>query len=214
MEKSTTGMYLSGHPLAEYSQEIEKNGFTKIGDILSIDKFSDSYKDGDYVNVFSIVTSVQIKTTKNNATMAFVMLEDMYGSIEMLVFPKILEKFSALLMEDHILKISAKLSIREDEEPKLICEKISPIDDNTDGYEQTKSKKPGLYIKILSKESPACEKVSLLLSIFSGRVPVYIFVQNTGNLLLAPRTMWIDLNETLIRELKNQLGDENIVVKQ
>ncbi|MDR1253683.1 MAG: DNA polymerase III subunit alpha [Oscillospiraceae bacterium] len=214
MEKSTTGMYLSGHPLAEYSVEIEKNGFTKIGDILSIDKFSDSYKDGDYVNVFSIVTSVQIKTTKNSATMAFVMLEDMYGSIEMLVFPKILEKFSSLLMEDHILKISAKLSIREDEEPKLICEKISPVDGNINEHAQTKSKKPGLYIKISSKEFPECEKVNLLLSIFSGKVPVYIFVQDTEKLLLAPQKMWIDLNEVLIKELKIQLGDKNVVVKQ
>lgn len=223
MEKDITGLYLSGHPLSEFSEIIDSYNYAKIGDILSISKEEYSkYKDGDRIKILAIVSDVKLKTSKNNNTFAFVNIEDMYGTMEMMVFGSVLEKSSFLLMPGNIIEIHARVSVREDEEPKLICDEIlSPpkpgenVDNSENVLKREKAtKNMGLYIKVKNKNSFEYERAILLLSIFNGNTPVYIFLEDDKKLVMAPRKLWVDLNNILILELKNKIGDKNVAIKK
>ncbi len=219
MEKEITGLYMSGHPLAEYSELIKNQNYAKIGDIISISKGEEAkYKDGDKIKILAIISDVKLKTSKNNNTFAYVNIEDMYGSMEMMVFGSVLEKSSFLLMNGNIVEIHARISVREDEEPKLICDEIIPpaqINENKIDSERKKVvKNSGLYIKVKNKESFEYDRAMLLLSIFEGNTPVYIFFEENKKLVLAPRRLWISKNDVLIEELKRKIGDKNVVLKE
>lgn len=219
MEKEITGLYMSGHPLSEYSDLIRNQNYAKIGDIISISKVEEAkYKDGDKIKILAIISDVKLKTSKNNNAFAYVNIEDMYGSMEMMVFGSVLEKSSFLLMDGNIVEIHARISIREDEEPKLICDEIIPpaqINENKIDSERKKEvKNSGLYIKVKNKESFEYDRAMLLLSIFEGNTPVYIFFEENKKLVLAPRRLWISKNDVLIEELKRKIGDKNVVLKE
>lgn len=129
MEKEMAGMYLSGHPMAQYQKAAQAIGAVPISRILECAHIDENeadapYHDGDRVTVLAIVESVKTKITKNNQTMAFVTLEDMYGAIEMLVFPKSLETYASLLQEGRVLEVVGKLSLREEEDAKLLCDYV------------------------------------------------------------------------------------------
>ena len=219
MEKEITGLYMSGHPLAEFTDLIKNQNYAKIGDIISISKVEEAkYKDGDKIKILAIISDVKLKTSKNNNTFAYVNIEDMYGSMEMMVFGSVLEKSSFLLMEGNIVEIHSRISVREDEEPKLICDEIIPpakINRNKiNSNEEKVSKNAGLYIKVKKKESFEYERAMLLLSIFEGTTPVYIFFEESNKLVLAPKRLWISKNDVLIEELKRKIGDKNVVLKE
>ena len=230
MEKEVTGMYLSGHPMAQYAELAEKLKCARIGDILESREEGGRYADGSRVQIICIVTAVRLKATKSNTTMAFVQLEDMYGSIEMLVFPKILAENGMYLKEGSVVLVQGRVSIREEEEAKIVCDQVFPPPQKGEYYPRadassktsapqsssvrTPSKNSGLYLRLPSLQSPQYERASLLLSIFEGRTPVYIRFQDTGKLMRAPVRLWIEVNEPLLRELKKQLGENNVVLKE
>ncbi len=218
MEKEVTGLYLSGHPMSEYIKLIEANKYDKIKDILVDDEKGIRYKDGDRVRILAIISSVRRKVSKNNNNVAFVTIEDMYGSLEMVVFSGVLERNALLLTEGNIVEINARLSLREDEEPKLICEQLLTISDKGKGVASEKGEKLksnlGLYIKVKNKECYEYERAILLVSIFDGITPVYIFFEDTKKLVMAPKNLFVDLNDVLIKELKNQVGEKNVAIKK
>lgn len=219
MEKEITGLYLSGHPLKEFSKLIMSGNYAKIVDIISIPKEENpKYKDGDRVKILAIISDVKLKTSKNNNTFAYVNIEDMYGAMEMMVFSSVLEKSSFLLMAGNIVEIHARISVREDEETKLICEEIvsapSLSETKIDVEKNKPVKNPGLYIRVKNENCFEYERALLLLSIFEGNTPVYIFLEDEKKLILAPRKLWISKNDVLIRELKNKIGDKNVAVKE
>lgn len=126
-EKETTGIYISGHPMAAYKKMSKAYKCARIDHLLAADpKDPSSYKDGAKVSVMVILASVRKKITKNDTTMAFLQVEDMYGAIEVLVFPKAYDKFGSLLVEDAIVLMQARLSVRDDESPKLLLESVAP----------------------------------------------------------------------------------------
>ncbi len=223
MEKEVTGMYLSGHPMRAYAATAEAMHAARIGDIVSSAREEGGpYRDGDRVTVLAIIASLRLKTTKSNSTMAFLVLEDMYGSIEMLVFPKILTEFAHLLKEENVVQVRARVSLREDEDAKLVCDQVllPPIKEEAEkgGAEAPQkpaggAKRPGLYLKVPSKDSPEYRRATLLTSIFDGKTPLYLFYGDTRKLNLAPPGLWVDVNEPLLGELRRQLGEENVVVR-
>ncbi len=136
MEKEMLGVYVSGHPLSEFEEEIisEVTFFSRDlsaetldeGDEVT-DNAAKNIKDGMPVIVGGIITEKKTKATKNNTLMAFITLEDMYGTLEAIVFPTVLKKYSPLLVEDSIVLINGRLSVREEEQPKIICEEVRPL---------------------------------------------------------------------------------------
>ncbi len=122
MEKQATGLYLTGHPMTAYDSVIRQLKADSLIRILNDD--GSSYPDHKRVDVFAIVSKINVKSTRNHQQMAFVTLEDKYGSIEMIVFPDALMQYGALLQENAVLRIDAAVSSREDEDKKLICRSV------------------------------------------------------------------------------------------
>ncbi len=212
MEKETTGIYLSGHPLEQYKEKAKQLKCTRISDIISNECDMQDY-DQKLVNILCVVNYVKIKTTKSNSTMAFVYVEDTSKSIEIIVFPRVYSENLHLLKENNIIFVAGRVSLREDEEAKIICEKIISADNIKVKPQTKKTKRPGLYLRLKNKECKQYEKASLLLSIFDGLTPVYFYFEENKKLMKAPSSMWVDINDVLIKELKNKLGDNNVVVE-
>lgn len=222
-EKEVTGMYLSGHPMSPFSDCYRQPGITKIGEIIDdLQEESGQYHDGDMVWLLGIITRKKLKTTKKNSTIAFLTFEDLYGSIEVLVFSKILEENFSLLQEGIILKIYGKISAREDEAPKLILESLEKVSDPSQVEKLAESPKistepsskhhpkPGLYLKVVGEEDPKWIQAKKDLAIFNGIVPLYVVFQKEKKFFRAPRSMAVDVNEPLLRELRRLLGEENV----
>ena len=220
MEKEVTGMYLSGHPMAEYAKAADMMKAARIGDIVNVDNEQENsrYQDGARVTLLAIIAHVKLKATKSNSTMAFVQLEDMYGSVEMLVFPKTLADYAYLIKEGNVVEIHGHVSVREEEDVKIICDQVMDAPDkNNPGAkreEKKASKRAGLYLKVPDKSSAQMKRAKLLLSIFEGNTPVYVFFNDTRKLMQAPASLWVDLNDVLLKELKNQLGEDSVVVRE
>lgn len=223
MEKEVTGMYLSGHPMKDYAAAAEAIHSARIGDIVdSAREEGGAYRDGDRVTVLAIISSLRLKTTKSNSTMAFLVLEDMYGSIEMLVFPRVLSEFAHLLREENVVEVHARVSLREDEDAKLICDQVllpasakdQSAEKNAAQRQETRSKRPGLYLRVSSRNSEEYRRAVLLVSIFEGKTPLYLFFEDTHKLNLAPPGMWVDVNEPLLGELRRQIGEKNVALQE
>lgn len=221
MEKETVGIYITDHPIAEYEQSAKKLGACRINDISEAGEDSPLFSDGKRVKVLAIVSKFRTKTTKNNSTMAFVTLEDRYGSIEMLVFPKTLSEYGAYLREGSIILAEATVSIKEDDETKLLCNSVSSAPKNSNDInadrnsksEQRQNTNSGLYLRFSSKESEEYKRAKQIIDIFDGNTPVYMYFCDSEKLMRAPRNMWVDINDVMIRELKHRIGDKNVAFK-
>ena len=125
-------MYVSGHPLAQYEKEIKNNTSIDNGKINALKEDSESYLSLDEQEVIlgGMIVNKRIQTTKRNDIMAFLELEDLYGTIEVIVFPQTLKQYNSILNEDNIIYIKGKLSIKEEEGAKLIAREIKDINDN------------------------------------------------------------------------------------
>lgn len=216
MEKETTGLYISGHPMARFAQTVERLNCTLIADITRHEDEGGSIRDGTIVDVAAIVSNKKLISTKKGGIMAFVRLEDTSGSIEMLVFTKVLEGCSGKLTENNVVVVKGRVSVREEETPKLIAESVL-LPEEALG-DTNLSKKPsgnaGLYLRLPTANAPCLEKVTNLLSIFEGGEMVYYYYTDTKQYVRIPRTLWISYNPVLERELKKLLGDENVVRRE
>ncbi len=239
MEKEITGMYLSGHPIDQYKDIISRFKLDKIINICNADE-NKKYSDGDRAVVMGVLSNVKIRTTKNNQTMAAAVIEDRSGSIEVMIFPQVFDKSGRLLSDGSVVRITGSVSMREDEKVKLLCNDVTGIkqlyqeiakgnsDDgkslrnpetntsvrsNADNISDSKNKTHLLYIRIDNLQSEKFKKVKNLLEIFDGNTQVVFRLTDTGKKVSAPRSLWVMLNEPLVRELKYILGDENVFVR-
>lgn len=223
MEKSTTGLYLSGHPMADYSELAAEMSCVRIAELINSEENERSYhKDGERTKIMGIITDVKKKITKSDTTMAFLNVEDTSGSIEVIVFPKILMENSTLLEEGRVLVFYGRLDLRDEEPSKLICEHIYTLETAKDYYlrkgsaaketsASTKKKRSGLFLKFPTESTPEQAQAEKLLAIFDGRTPLYYYFADTGKYVLQPSDRSVDVNEPLINELKRVLGEENVV---
>ena len=127
MEKEVTGMYMSGHPLKPYADAYRRPGISRTQDILQSAEEQEAggrTADGAAVTLLGMVGTVRSQTTRSNARMAYAMVEDLYGSMELIVFPKVLEEYGGLLQTGRIVVAQGRISLREDEAPKLICDRL------------------------------------------------------------------------------------------
>ena len=133
MEKSVLGLYLTGHPLQPYFQNINRMCTLNSADLLSAGDEAGPENDariadGTDVVIAGIITTIKKKTTKNGSVMAFLNVEDLFGSFEVILFPKTYEKFGKLISQDMIAVFRGKVNIREDDEPNIYCSTVSPIE--------------------------------------------------------------------------------------
>lgn len=218
MEKQSTGLYFSGHPMEEYSDKIKKLTKYNISDVLSsVHRDEDGnyhaadggLKDGDMLLICAAISSRKNKMTRQNAQMAFLNLEDIYGSVECIVFPKVLSEYSTLLQEDNLVALSCRLSIREDEEPKLLMQTALSLDEAITAHKEPKR----LYIQLETRNDENLKKVEESLSPYQGDMEVRLFFKDTKKMASVPHRLWFNGTENAVLDLKNLFGEENIRIK-
>ena len=219
MEKEMIGLYLSGHPLDEYKQSLKLQTSTTIETIeKSYEIFLESINaeldesmiseepiinDNDTVIVGGILTEVNQKVTRNNTMMAFLKLEDLTGTIEVIVFPKALDRLRDIIKEDTLVKLKGRVSIKEDELPKIICE-------NIEGLEKINGNK--LYIRVKDKGAirEASNVIKNIIGDYLGNTPIYLFDAEKRQNYRLSKDKWINEDDEVIENLKNHFGEENV----
>ena len=215
MEKETTGLYLTGHPMDEYRDLVKQYRAAPIGSILSdFDQEGGptTYKDEQRVMIAGVVATARTKTTRNNTLMAYVTLEDDTASMEMLVFARVLGEAGPYLKEGMPILAEGRISVRDEKSPQLMCDRIRPLDQvkdtGTPAVEEAAIRK--LYIRIPSLDDPRWAKIKLVLTMFPGTEQLVVKCEDTGKRL---GTVCL-VHRALIRELEELLGTENVVVRQ
>ncbi len=220
MEKETTGLYISGHPLDKLAPLKDKLKLKSINQIISEGKEDVNHRlDGSSVQVLAVVSQLKSKITKNNETMAFAELEDRGGKIECLIFPNAYANYKSVISSSEAVLVKGRLSLREDEDTKIICEEITDaaiFDIEKLAPKPTKNKKKGIHLKIPSTNVSEYVKVKSLLEYANAEnavnTPVYIFFSEEKKYVICPNNMWVISSDALIKELKYILGEENVVV--
>lgn len=225
MENEIAGMYLSGHPMDEYTAFSKLVRADRTGDIINNE--GGLYFDGKKITVVCIVSKVKTQLTKNNKMMAFADIEDRYGTMEAVIFPNVYEKFSYLLSGENAIIIHGTLNFKENEEPKIICDSIDKAKSNdecADGKVNMPTEKAvhkssapkqisALYLRIDDLNTELYNKAKRVLDIFEGPTPVIFYLTNSNRKVKAPSSMWVSLNDVMIKELRFQLGDKNVATK-
>ena len=211
MERETTGLFISGHPMEEYRQAAQQVGAVRITSIMS--DFSQEggnvkFSDGQRVVVAGIITSVRRKTTKSNSMMAYVVIEDDGVSMELLVFARTLNESGNYLREDMAVYCGGRISVRDEKEPQLMVDYIRPLADYDETIIEQDSDKT-LYLKIPSVESPVYRRATLVLSMFPGNTKTVLYIADTKKRLGGHCL----IDDALLSEMNSLLGKENVVLK-
>ncbi|NLW23401.1 MAG: DNA polymerase III subunit alpha [Tissierellia bacterium] len=209
MEKEVLGIYISGHPLKPYEEELRRISTITTSELFQAqEQMEDALvedMDGKWVTIGGIITSKKNKITKNNNMMAFITLEDLYGTVECIVFPATYDRYNRLIEEDSLVVVEGRISLSEEDEPKILCEKISSL---------VKYKKEKLYLKI-SKGKPinTFNSIKNILSKYKGDTPVYVYMEENRKTVVAQRDLWVNIEkESLFDELRQILGKDSVKV--
>ncbi|NMB07364.1 MAG: DNA polymerase III subunit alpha [Tissierellia bacterium] len=209
MEKEMLGIYISGHPLKPYEKELNKISTITTTQLFEVQEDMEGgiveNIDGKKVTLGGIVVKKKNMITKNNNMMAFITLEDLYGVVECIVFPATFDRYNSLIEEDSLVVIEGKISLSEEEEPKIICEKISQLN---------KYKEGKVYLKI-SKGRPLTtfDSIKEILKKYKGETPVYVYMEAEEKTVIAHRELWVNIeNKLLFEELAKTLGENNVKV--
>ena len=214
MEKETTGVYISGHPMDDYRQYLKGTNVVSIGSLLSEES---TYRDDQIVSVAGIVQNLKMKTTRNNSMMAYVTVEDDTGSIEMLAFSNVLGEHGGYLRENSAVVITGRLSIRDDKDPQIVINRARPITDYSEmppitnhiSKPQTTQPFGTLYLRLDSESDPRYRKIKAILNMFPGDRSCVLFFADTRQ----RRGTHTSFDSRMIDELTDVLGSENVVLK-
>lgn len=204
-EKEVLGVYISGHPLEEYEEKWRRN-ISRVTTEFLIDEETGQSKvtDGEIAIVGGMIVDKTIKYTKNNKTMAFITLEDLVGTLEIVIFPRDYEKNSQRLNIDDKVFIRGRCSTEEEKNGKLICEKIYAFDEN----------KKELWLQFTEKEAYEQKEVTLmeLMKSSDGNCPVVVYLSAEKQIKKLPPNRNIAITEEIVNNLTNFLGEKNVKV--
>ena len=216
MEKATTGLYLSGHPMDHYREIVRKLNAPSIASILADFAREDGperFADGQRVTIAGVITSSKTKTTKNNSLMAYVMVEDDTASMELLCFSRVLETCGAYMKENLAVVVKGRLSVRDEKAPQIVCDSIYPLTTADGGIPEPQPKQEAsgetLFLKFPSIEDPAIRHMKLVFQMFPGKSTVKMVMADTRKVYAAQAL----LHPALVEEAKETLGSANVVVK-
>ncbi len=204
-EKEVLGFYVSGHPMEEYQALWEKHISAKTSDFF-LDEETNAVllQDGATATIGGMIADKKIKYTKNDKIMAFLTLEDLVGSVEVIVFPNAYEKYSAQLMEDNKVFIEGRISVEEDRDGKLICEKVTSFCDIP----------CKVWIKFSNLNTYVEKEPMLFDAIFDsdGKDSVVIYIEETRQKKTLPPNKNIQADSELLERLRALFGEGNVKV--
>ena len=235
LEKETTGLYLTGHPMDEYRDIARSAGAVPIGSLMGDFAAEDGpsrFSDNQYVNVAGVIASVRTRTTKNNTLMSYIQLEDDSGLMELIAFQKVLDVSSPFIKENNAVIVRGRISLRDEKEPQLMVESLRPLSElnglsrqelsaamsgrssesrsRADNSATTASEpEKKLYVKLPSAQHPALRRIELILTMFPGRQQLVIWCEQEKK-RIGSRCL---IHPALVEELREMLGGENVVVK-
>ena len=204
-EKEVLGIYLSGHPLEDYEAKWRKNISAVTADFLLDEETNEvKVKDNEVVLVGGMITEKTIKYTKNNKTMAFITLEDLVGTVEVIIFPKDYEKYHHLLNEDEKVFIRGRANVEEEKDGKIICEQIYSFDDT----------KRELWLQFETKEAFEEKEQQLyeMLHDSDGKDSVVIYISSIKAMKRLPESQNVCADMVIVNNLTNFLGKNNVKV--
>ena len=213
MEKETTGIYLSGHPMDDYRHLLKGTHVIPIGVLMDEEN---PYQDDQIVSIAGVVQSVKMKTTRNNSMMAYVTLEDDTASVEMLAFSNVISQYGNYLRENAPVVIVGRVSMRDDKEPQIVINRARPMSDFAvdnpilDDIPKSEPQKSGtLYLRLATRDDKLFSKIRAILGMFPGKQQVVVYFADTGQRLGSTCA----LDRRMTEELTRVLGQENVVVK-
>ena len=210
MEKETTGLYISSHPMEQYAELEQKLRCDRIVDILNSENdFDSKYADSISVKVMGIVNGITKKQTKNGETMAFVNLEGVSGSIEIVVFPKLFAKYVNVFNNGAAVLIGGRISVREEENPKLILD----FADTAENVKVNQTKKIGLFIRVESEASPEYKKCLdyIQTNANNGEIPLYFYFSTSKKYFPYKK---ISADKSIIDGLREIVGNSHVVLQK
>ncbi len=209
MEKEMMGLYISGHPLDEYMKEIKKISTVSTKDLESEEDSIDTIErnelakkyDGTDQTICVIVSSMKQIYTKNNKLMAFLLIEDLYGSMEAVIFPTVYDKYGKDLKVGEVFELKGKISLKEGEKAKILVNSIRKL-----------GKYSKIYIKVSGEvnEKEILDKVISNVIVTDGNVPIYIYFEEKDELKLLSKKWWTEIDDSLIENLTNVFGKSNV----
>ena len=227
MEKETTGLYLTGHPMDEYRAAVKKIGASPIGAVMNDFAAEDgprSFADGQYITVAGVVAGARTRPTKNNSLMSYITLEDDTGAMEVIAFQRVLDQSSMFIKDNAALIVRGRISVRDEKEPQLMADTIRPIEE-ADSMKAAAARPDGapkpaphgddpaaqqkLWVKLPAADDPRIKRIELILTMFPGQQQMVIYCAREKRKLTA-RCI---IHDSLVTELKEMLGEENVVVK-
>jgi len=216
-EKEVLGIYLSGHPLEEYTEKIRKNINAVASDFALVEAEEGNLdamktgmesqvkiKDNQHVIVGGLIAEKKVTFTRNNKAMAYITIEDLTGMVEVIIFPRDYEKYQRYLNADEKVFVVGHASVEDDKDGKIICERIVPFDET--GCE--------LWFQFATKEE-YLEKENILMDILrdsDGNDEVVIYVANPKAIKRLGKNQTVGVNEELLHTLMNFLGEKNVKV--
>lgn len=228
-EKSVTGLYITGHPLSDYTRALAQMSMNTaaLAEIMEGEDHGLS-SDGMRVSMGGMLTEVRQKATRAGNLMGFATLEDLTGTVEALVFPKVLERVATELIPDTAVVLHGRLSIREDEEPKLLLDTIESLQTNAEVEQLVSSigmpsaspaprsitqALPGSTLYLRLPGESAIGMIKPLLARSPGETSVVLYIESTGAKLRADKKLCVTATRALIDSLTDMLGAKNVVLK-
>ena len=219
MEKATTGLYLSGHPMDQYREEVKAVGAPTMAAVL--EDFAQEggptrFADDQRITLCGVITASKTKTTKNNSLMAYVTVEDDTASMELLCFARVLDTCGAYLKENQAVVVRGRLSVRDEKAPQVLADSVYPLSTVKGGTPPPPPPKgekilegQTLYLKFPSLDHPAVRHMKLVFQMFPGTTPVRMVMADTRKVYAAS----VLLHRALVEEARETLGEENVVLK-
>ncbi|MDO4289351.1 MAG: DNA polymerase III subunit alpha [Eubacterium sp.] len=228
LEKDVLGLYVTGHPLEKYEGILQERTNLNSGMLDSFEELRDSgIRDGGQVVIGGLIADIKNQMTRNGKLMAFVTLEDLYGQIEVVVFPNTLDKYRHLLVADQPVMVRGKINYNEEMNVSVICEQIYPL-----GLDNSRPPAPGapskpqetpkaeagekkmvLHFRHLG-DKPLINQIKPVLTKWPGSIPVELYFEAEHKRFGAARGLWVSGGDELIKELEGILGQNQVEVVQ
>lgn len=206
-EKETLGIYLSGHPLEEYQEMLKRNVTKASVDFMSEDEETvgeAQVKDGENAVIGGIITEITRKTTRSSSMMAFLTVEDLLGTVEVIVFPRDYEKYKKELFVDNKVLIRGRVAVEEEREARLICSEIIPFT----------AMPREVWVRFPDKEAFLAKEQELytILDAFDGKDEAVVYCMAEKAMKRLPKSRTTQVSEVLLTRLRAAFGEESVKV--
>ena len=217
MERESTGLYLSGHPMDAYREQTRRLGVVKMGAIVADfaqETGPERFQDRQKVRLAGVISSVRLKATRNQTMMAYVNLEDDTGSMELLVFSRTLSQCEGFLVDGQVVLVEGSISVRDEKAPQLLCdqiqqmefvEELSPPPVRPHAIKEARK----LYLRLPTFEKTIARRIENILLLFPGQQQLILYCEDTQKRFGLPCM----IHTSMVQEFRDLLGEDNVVVK-